>query len=121
MLFFQTGEILSSIASEHGFEADEEGTSVIDHLNFDVGDEGRHTLVVADPQNLIKSKHIVGDAATGEPLLYQVSRFYRSRIGGSHWDYGDRPKQSNIKGVRKEQIIDLPGGQIHDPSLGKVF
>jgi len=67
----QTGEILSSIASEHGFEADEEGTSVIDHLNFDVGDEGRHTLVVADPQNLIKSKHIVGDAATGEPLLYQ--------------------------------------------------
>ena len=84
MLFFQTGEILSSIASEHGFEADEEGTSVIDHLNFDVGDEGRHTLVVADPQNLIKSKHIVGDAATGEPLLYQVSKFYRSRIGGSH-------------------------------------
>merc|ERR1712088_571041 len=34
-------------------------------------DEGGHILVVADPQNLIKSKHIVGDAATGEPLLYQ--------------------------------------------------
>jgi len=27
--------------------------------------------VVADPENLIKSKHIVGDAAKAEPLLYQ--------------------------------------------------
>jgi len=67
----QTGDILREIASEHGFEADDEGTAVIDHLNFDVNDEGKHTLVVADPENLIKSKHIVGQAAAAEPLLYQ--------------------------------------------------
>jgi len=67
----QTGDILREIASEHGFEADDEGTSVIDHLNFDVNDDGRHTLVVADPENLIKSSHIVGAGATGAPLLYQ--------------------------------------------------
>ena len=44
----QTGDILREIASECGFEADEEGNSVIDHFNFDVKDEGQHTLIVAD-------------------------------------------------------------------------
>ena len=78
----QTGDILREIASEHGFEADDEGTAVIDHLNFDVNDEGKHTLVVADPENLIKSKHIVGQAAAAEPLLYQVRHHYRQQMIG---------------------------------------
>merc|ERR1711874_715447 len=43
-----TGDVLREIASECGFEADEEGNSVIDHFNFDVKDEGQHTLIVAD-------------------------------------------------------------------------
>ena len=59
------------IFSECGFEADEEGTSVIDHLNFDIKDSGKHTLVVADPDNLIKSAPIVGNAKIG-PILYEV-------------------------------------------------
>ena len=65
----QTGDILREIASECGFEADEEGNSVIDHLNFDVKDEGKHTLIVAD-RGLISAPIIVGDNKV-EPLLYQ--------------------------------------------------
>lgn len=66
-----TGDILREIASESGFEADEEGTSVIDHLNYDVNkDDGKHTLIVADPENLIKSPTIVGKSNT-KPILYQ--------------------------------------------------
>jgi len=65
-----TGDVLREIASECGFEADEEGNSVIDHLNFDaVKDEGKHTLIVADAANLIKSPAIVG--TTKAPLLYR--------------------------------------------------
>ena len=66
----QSGDILREIGSECGFEADEEGTSVIDHHNFDAKDEGRHTLIVADPANLIKSLHIVGERAV-DPILYR--------------------------------------------------
>lgn len=65
----QTGDVLREIASECGFEADEEGNSVIDHFNFDVKDEGQHTLIVAD-SGLISSPAIVGDKKV-EPLLYQ--------------------------------------------------
>lgn len=65
-----TGDILRELATESGFEADEEGTAVIDHLNFDVKDEGKHTLVVADPENLIKAEAIVG-AEKLNPFLYQ--------------------------------------------------
>ena len=50
--------------SECGFEADEENNAVIDHHNFDTKlDGGKHTLVVADPKNLINSAKIVGDKA----------------------------------------------------------
>jgi len=67
-----TGDILRELASESGFEADEEGTFVIDHLNYDVKDEGKHTLVVADPENLIKAPAIVGNKGSQlPPLLYQ--------------------------------------------------
>lgn len=58
--------------SECGFEADEEGNSVIDHLNFDVDlDDGKHTLIAADPANLIDSKPIVGDKKSLGPILYE--------------------------------------------------
>merc|ERR1712223_1232731 len=60
ILFSPTGDVLREIATECGFEADEEGNSVIDHFNFDVKDEGHHTLIVAD-SGLISSPAIVGE------------------------------------------------------------
>ena len=63
------GEALREVASEVGFEADEEGTSVIDHLNYDAKDEGKHTLVVASASNLIKSVKMTGGVTA--PLLYR--------------------------------------------------
>ena len=64
--------IFTFLCSECGFEADEEGTSVIDHLNFDIKDSGKHTLVVADPENLIKSAPIVGTSKIA-PVLFEVN------------------------------------------------
>ena len=65
-----TADVLREIASECGFEADEEGAAVIDHLNFDAKDAGQHTLIVAAPANLIKAPKIVG---TEEAQLSNVS------------------------------------------------
>merc|ERR1711997_398641 len=66
-----TGDILREIASECGFEADEERNAVIDHLNFDVDlDGGKRTLIAADPANLIDSAPIVGDKKVS-PILYE--------------------------------------------------
>ena len=36
-----SGDVLRELASECGFEIDEEGSSVIDHLNYDVSDDGK--------------------------------------------------------------------------------
>lgn len=36
-----TGDLLRELASECGFEIDEEGSAVIDHLNYDIQDSGR--------------------------------------------------------------------------------
>jgi len=65
-----SGDALRELASECGFEVDEEGASVIDHLNYDVSDTGDHTTIVASPANLIKSKIVVG-SDTSAPLLYR--------------------------------------------------
>jgi len=65
----QTGEVLREIASECGFEVDDDGTYVIDHLHFDEKDSGQHTMIVADAANLIKSEKITGGVKA--PLLYQ--------------------------------------------------
>lgn len=64
------GDALRELATECGFEVDEEGASVIDHLNYDVSDSGDHTTIVASPENLIKSSVIVG-AQPSAPLLYR--------------------------------------------------
>ncbi|CAH1397281.1 unnamed protein product [Nezara viridula] len=65
-----SGDILRELASECGFEVDEEGAAVIDHHNYDVKDQGKHTLIVADPKNLIDAPVIVGSRNI-PPLLYQ--------------------------------------------------
>jgi len=59
------------LASECGVEIDEEGASVIDHLNYDISDLGKHTLIIAEPENLINAPVIVGDKKNIPPLLYQ--------------------------------------------------
>ncbi len=68
------GDVLREVAAECGFEADEEGAEVIDHLNFDTArDGGDHTTVVAQPGNLIKSDKIVGKSGApgAAPFLYR--------------------------------------------------
>lgn len=66
----KSGEALRELATECGFEVDEDGAAVIDHLNYDVSDSGDHTKIVASPENLISSPTIVGSKNVA-PLLYQ--------------------------------------------------
>lgn len=65
-----TSDLIREIASECGIEVDDDGAAVIDHLNYDIKDAGKHTLVVANPENLIDAPVIVG-TKTSSPLLYQ--------------------------------------------------
>jgi len=64
------GEPIRELASECGVEFDEEKTSVIDHMNYDLSDVGKHTLIVADSKNLIDAPVITG-SETVNPLLFR--------------------------------------------------
>lgn len=88
------GDPLRELGSECGIEFDEEKTAVIDHHNYDVSDPGevnslvftvfilmfwlsyflvigfQHTLIVADPENLLKAATIVGKP-TSKPVLFK--------------------------------------------------
>ncbi|XP_061525683.1 dolichyl-diphosphooligosaccharide--protein glycosyltransferase 48 kDa subunit [Phycodurus eques] len=64
------GDPLRELGSECGIEFDEERTAVIDHHNYDKSDPGEHTLIVADPENLLKAPTIVGKA-TNKPVLFK--------------------------------------------------
>ncbi|XP_019746516.1 dolichyl-diphosphooligosaccharide--protein glycosyltransferase 48 kDa subunit [Hippocampus comes] len=64
------GDPLRELGSECGIEFDEEGTAVIDHHNYDKSDPGEHTLIVADPENLLKAPTIVGKDAN-KPVLFK--------------------------------------------------
>lgn len=66
----ESGDALRELATECGFEVDEEGAAVIDHLNYDAKDTGDHTTIVASPENLIKAPVIVGTPGSA-PLLYR--------------------------------------------------
>lgn len=65
------GDAIRELATECGVEIDEEGAHVIDHLNYDVSDEGQHTLIVADSANLLDAQTIVGDKKSIGPLLFR--------------------------------------------------
>lgn len=65
-----SADILRELTAECGFEMDEEGAAVIDHLNYDVKDQGKHTLIVADTSNLLEASMIVGAKKT-TPFLYR--------------------------------------------------
>jgi len=64
------GEPIRELSSDCGIEFDEEKTSVIDHMNYDATDSGKHTLIVADSKNLIKAPVIVGTDPV-KPLLFR--------------------------------------------------
>lgn len=86
-----TGDVLRELASECGFEVfilflrkknflsyiltdlqvDDEGAFVIDHLNYDITDEGQHTKLVVSSENLIDAPVIVGPKKGIAPMLYQ--------------------------------------------------
>lgn len=48
--------MIRELANECGFEIDEEGSAVIDHLNFDIEDDGKVSFY-------IKSKLILGKSS----------------------------------------------------------
>ncbi|KAG8201863.1 hypothetical protein JTE90_027343 [Oedothorax gibbosus] len=64
------GDLIRELANECGFEIDEEGTYVIDHLNYDIEDDGKHTLIVADSSNLINAPTVVGSKIDA-PILFK--------------------------------------------------
>lgn len=64
------GDVIRELSNECGFEIDEEGSAVIDHLHYDIEDDGKHTLLVADPKNLIKAPTVVGSQNTA-PFLFR--------------------------------------------------
>lgn len=66
----EVGDILRDLGMEVGLELDERGTSVIDHLNYDVKDQGDHTLIAVDNANVIDAPLIVGKKST-TPYLYR--------------------------------------------------
>lgn len=69
---YYSGDALRELASECGFEYDDENTSVIDHLHFDTRlDDGRHTTIVADAKNMMNAPLIVGDKSATAPILFK--------------------------------------------------
>ncbi|KAL4221286.1 hypothetical protein ACF0H5_019549 [Mactra antiquata] len=64
------GDPLRELATECGLEFDDENTAVIDHLNYDVSDDGRHTTIVADPEYLLDAPIIVGKKSSS-PYLFK--------------------------------------------------
>lgn len=66
-----TGDVLRELASECGFEVDEEGAYVIDHLHYDKSsDDGTHTTILVPGTSLIDAPVIVGNNRNS-PLLYR--------------------------------------------------
>lgn len=65
------GDAIRELATEVGLEVDVDGAAVIDHFNYDVSDEGAHTTLVVNPDDLIDAPIIVGDKKSLKPLLYR--------------------------------------------------
>ena len=97
---------MREFASECGFEADEEGTAVIDHVNFDADhDEGKHTVIVSDPENLIDAPAVVGDKKATGPILYRGTGLIADRenplvleiLSASYTAYSHKPDQPIVE------------------------
>ncbi|XP_014675195.1 PREDICTED: dolichyl-diphosphooligosaccharide--protein glycosyltransferase 48 kDa subunit-like [Priapulus caudatus] len=64
------GDTMRELVMECGVELDEENTAVIDHLNYDASDSGKHTRIVTEPANLIDAPTIVGPNTKNSPILF---------------------------------------------------
>lgn len=65
------GEAIRQLAIECGLEISEEKAIAIDHFNFDVNDNGVHSLLVLNKENLISAKTMVGNKNKLNPILYR--------------------------------------------------
>eukprot|EP01121_Diplochlamys_sp_Union-15-3_P003497 TRINITY_DN1339_c0_g1_i2.p1 TRINITY_DN1339_c0_g1~~TRINITY_DN1339_c0_g1_i2.p1 ORF type:complete len:436 (-),score=70.51 TRINITY_DN1339_c0_g1_i2:60-1367(-) len=73
---FGVSDLIREIASECGVQFDDEGTKVIDHLNFDVSDyDYGHEVIVIDPSSdkdqIFSNSVIIPQASKLSPILYQ--------------------------------------------------
>ncbi|XP_011164882.1 dolichyl-diphosphooligosaccharide--protein glycosyltransferase 48 kDa subunit [Solenopsis invicta] len=111
----QSGDAMHELASECGLEVDEEGSTVIDHMNYDVSDSGQHTTIVADPANLIDAPVIVGSKDI-PPLLYQGTGLIAdtdnplilrllSASTSAYTYYPDQPVKEYPHGVGKNTLL----------------
>ncbi|CAF1434380.1 unnamed protein product [Rotaria sp. Silwood1] len=66
------GDAIREFAGECGIEFADDKNAVMDHLNYDVNDNGQHTLIIASPDNLLSSELITGQAKkAGLPFLFR--------------------------------------------------
>jgi oligosaccharyltransferase complex subunit beta len=66
------GDAIREFAGECGVEFADDKNFVIDHLNYDINDNGEHTLIIASPDNLLSSELIIGQAKkAGLPFLFR--------------------------------------------------
>ncbi|GJQ71656.1 hypothetical protein Trydic_g11352 [Trypoxylus dichotomus] len=77
----ETGDVLRELASECGFEVDEEGAFMIDHLNYDVSDEG--TGLLADPDNPLVLPLLTAESTSYSYNPEQTIKEYPHAIGKS--------------------------------------
>merc|ERR1712168_1491270 len=64
------GAPIRELGNDCGIEIDEEKTTVIDHHNFDVSDDGSHTTILSDPSSMVKSK-VMFPTAVDAPLIFR--------------------------------------------------
>merc|ERR1712168_1724887 len=64
------GAPIRELGNDCGIEIDEEKTTVIDHHNFDVSDDGSHTTILSDPSSMVKSK-VMFPTAVDAPLIFK--------------------------------------------------
>jgi oligosaccharyltransferase complex subunit beta len=67
----EIGKPFADIASDCNVEFDEEGTFVLDHLNFNSSDfDGSHNVIVADPTNIVDAS-IIFPKKVDSPILFK--------------------------------------------------
>jgi len=67
----EMGKLLRDVSSDCNVEFDEDGTSVIDHFNFDTSDvDNDHTLLVVDPSHIAPSR-IIFEKPIEAPILFK--------------------------------------------------
>ncbi|CAG8490218.1 3746_t:CDS:2 [Paraglomus occultum] len=65
-------ETWRDFAREFDIEFDEKDTMVIDHFNYDESDNGNHTLIVVDKEDITDNNVVIGkEVKEGTPLLYK--------------------------------------------------